>query len=77
MIDHATQVGAGFGVIAVPFLHDDLRLRHELVLDIFGAQNVIRRDARLSGVDELSPHDATRGTPDVDRVVDVNRRLST
>jgi hypothetical protein len=45
-------------------------------LKIFGDKNVIRRNARLTGVDKLAPEDTASGSFKVTLWVNEDRRLS-
>lgn len=65
------EVGGLLGLVPVPLLQYLLALVDEGALHGTGAEDVVRRDARLAQVEHLPPKDATNGNVQVCRAVHV------
>lgn len=71
LIDDSTQIGAFLVIFAIPFIQNSFGFGDKLSLNLFAAQQVVRRNARLPVVDEFSPQNPLRRGRNVNGVVDV------
>lgn len=73
---HSAEIGTLLWIVAVELFQNHLSLFNELILNIFGTQDIIGCNASLSSIAELSPENSTHCTLHVNRVINVNRRFA-